>query len=63
MGESEPTAMAHGILSLTGFKNGEKKSEKGWRQSKLFRKKTKIRRYGCFVSDQFCYTNSSRTPM
>lgn len=39
MGESEPTAMAHGILSLTGFKNGEKKSEKGWRQSKLFRKK------------------------
>lgn len=28
MGDSEPTAMAHGILSLTGFKNGGKKNQK-----------------------------------
>lgn len=37
MGDSEPTAMAHGILSLTGFKNGgEKKIRKGLETEQAF---------------------------
>lgn len=36
MGDSEPTAMAHGILSLTGFKNGGEKIRKGLETEQAF---------------------------